>query len=369
MVTVSDLPRETDVFVIGGGPAGLAAAIAARRAGFDVVVADRSQPPIDKACGEGLMPGGLAALQRLGVDIKGLPGRPFRGIRFIDGDRNAAARFLHGHGLGIRRPDLHQALLDNARSRGIMTAWRSVVRGIEPGGVRLDDRTIRCRWIIGADGVQSKVRSWAGLDRQWSGPHRLGLRQRYRAPAWTDFVEVHWGPQCQAYVTPVADDEVCVTTVGSAPSARLADMSNQFPALARRLDGAQAVSPTRGAITLSSKLRAVARGHVALIGDASGSVDAVTGEGLALAFQQAAALGAALAAGDLAGYISHHRGLAWRPRLMAQGMLFIGAREGLRRWTIARLAEHPRLFERLLAIHAGGVASTPPDLPRWVCGD
>jgi len=69
VVTVSDLPRETDVFVIGGGPAGLAAAIAARRAGFDVVVADRSQPPIDKACGEGLMPDGLSALQRLGVSF------------------------------------------------------------------------------------------------------------------------------------------------------------------------------------------------------------------------------------------------------------------------------------------------------------
>ncbi|MGB8062426.1 MAG: FAD-binding protein, partial [Candidatus Sulfotelmatobacter sp.] len=48
----------TDVFVIGGGPAGLAAAIAARKCGLRVIVADAAQPPIDKACGEGLMPDG-----------------------------------------------------------------------------------------------------------------------------------------------------------------------------------------------------------------------------------------------------------------------------------------------------------------------
>jgi len=369
VVIVHDRPQQTDVFVIGGGPAGLVAALAARRAGLDVVVADRSRPPVDKACGEGLMPDGLAALQRLGLDLKGLPGLPFRGIRFIDGNRMAAARFLRGHGLGIRRPDLHQALLESAHDRGVITTWRSAVRGIEPGGVRLEEQTIRCRWIIGADGVQSKVRQWAGLGRMWSGVPRLGLRQRYRVPAWTDFVEVHWGPRCQAYVTPVAPDEVCVTIVASAWDSSPSDMLSRFPALARRLDGARTVSPIRGAITLTSKLHAVARGHVALIGDASGSVDAVTGEGLALAFQQAEALGAALAAGNLAGYVSRHRRLARRPRLMAHGMLFIGDQAGLRGWTMGRLARHPRLFERLLAMHVGALASVPPDLPQWACSE
>ena len=62
--------NSTDVFVVGGGPAGLAMAIAARQRGFRVVVADGQQPPIDKACGEGLMPDGLAALERLGVSVE-----------------------------------------------------------------------------------------------------------------------------------------------------------------------------------------------------------------------------------------------------------------------------------------------------------
>src|ERR1022692_2180287 len=59
--------QPTDLFVIGGGPAGLAAAIAARLKGLNVTLADGARPPIDKACGEGLMPDGLAALRSLGV--------------------------------------------------------------------------------------------------------------------------------------------------------------------------------------------------------------------------------------------------------------------------------------------------------------
>ncbi len=58
--------RSTDVFVVGGGPAGLAAAIAARQKGLQVILADGAEPPIDKPCGEGLLPESLAALQDWG---------------------------------------------------------------------------------------------------------------------------------------------------------------------------------------------------------------------------------------------------------------------------------------------------------------
>ena len=75
--------EETDVFVIGGGPAGLAAAIAACRKGFRVTVADGAEPPIDKACGEGLLPDTATALRELGVDIRGSDGFALRGIRGI----------------------------------------------------------------------------------------------------------------------------------------------------------------------------------------------------------------------------------------------------------------------------------------------
>ena len=91
--------RCTDVFVIGGGPAGLAAAIAARRRGLEVTVADRSQPPIDKACGEGIMPDGVAAARALGISLEDGGARPFRGIRFCERTLAVEAPFPEGSGI------------------------------------------------------------------------------------------------------------------------------------------------------------------------------------------------------------------------------------------------------------------------------
>src|SRR5437763_1305689 len=104
------LPRSTDIFVIGGGPAGLAAAIAARRCGFDVTLADAAVPPIDKACGEGIMPDGISAARALGLDLdsalSGATGHRFRGIRFCDSGAGVQADFPSGHALGMRRIEL-----------------------------------------------------------------------------------------------------------------------------------------------------------------------------------------------------------------------------------------------------------------------
>ena len=74
---------KTDVFIVGGGPAGLATGIAIRQRGLRVVVADLARPPIDKACGEGLMPQTVAELKALGVTLGPSQAVPFRGIRFI----------------------------------------------------------------------------------------------------------------------------------------------------------------------------------------------------------------------------------------------------------------------------------------------
>src|ERR1700758_1108703 len=107
-----DIPGQSDVFIVGGGPAGLAAAIALRTRGFDVTVADPALPPIDKTCGEGLMPDSMVALDRLGVTLPAQHCVPFRGIRFLGGGTAVDASFPNGAGLAIRRTHLHQALID-----------------------------------------------------------------------------------------------------------------------------------------------------------------------------------------------------------------------------------------------------------------
>ncbi len=193
--------NRADIFVVGGGPAGLAAGIAARIKGFDVVVADAAQPPIDKACGEGLMPDSLEALRRLGIALDPDQSFAFRGIRFLGEGGSVAADFPRDCGIAVRRVRLHQALIDRAQEVGVKLQWRICVK---------DLGDIQARWIIGADGQNSRVRKWASLDATRSESFRYGFRRHYRMRPWTDFMEVYWGPGCQMYVTAVAHDEICV---------------------------------------------------------------------------------------------------------------------------------------------------------------
>ena len=346
--------NSTDVFVIGGGPAGLAAAIAARQQGFRVVVADGAQMPIDKPCGEGLMPDGVAALEKLGISVDAESSYAFRGIRFLSAGLAVDAPFPHGaSGMGVRRTVLHRLIADRAASLGIDFLWQTPVTGISADGVQLGSRKVSARWIIGADGGSSRVRRWAGLDAFHKRDCRYAFRQHYRVAPWTDRMELHWDRHGQIYVTPVAKDQVCVALISRDPKLRLTEALQRFPELQSRLEGAEVSSAEKGALTATCKLKHVSRGNVALIGDASGTVDAITGEGLCLAFSQAMVLADCLRTGDLARYEHEHRRLALRPLLMARLMLLLDERPRLQRRTLQAFQKRPDVFQRLLELHVG----------------
>jgi menaquinone-9 beta-reductase len=342
-----------DVFVVGGGPAGLATAIAARRRGLKVAVADGAIPPIDKPCGEGLMPDGLEALHRLGVMIAGQGVFPFRGIRFISGNKKAEAAFSGGPAYGIRRTTLHRILVDHATACGVSLLWQTPVRAIAGDGVLIGNQSIPARFIVGADGSNSRVRHWAGLDRGTRKGVRFGFRRHYRVAPWTDFMELHWGGNSQIYVTPVAADEVCLALISSNPRMRLDAALAGFPELAARLAGAVHATTERGTITTNRTLPSVYRGRVALVGDASGGVDAITGEGLCLAFRQAASLAECLVTDNLAHYHAEHRRLLRRLALMARLMLLIGRHSSFRQRMMQVFESHPKSFARMLSMHLG----------------
>jgi menaquinone-9 beta-reductase len=350
------MSKNTDVFVIGGGPAGLAAAIAARQRGFNVTIADGATPPVDKACGEGLMPDTLSALQDLGISLGASDGFPFQGLRFWESNTSVEADFPERHGLGIRRVVLHQMLVENALSMGVRFLWRTPVVGIRHDEVLIAGGRIRARWIVGADGVGSRVRQWCGLNDQTHGAHRYASRVHYRVEPWSRHVEVYWGEGAQAWVTPVGEEFVCVVLVSRFPGVRLSSLQEQFPELARRLGHAACIGAERGAVTVTRQLKSVHREAVALVGDASGSVDAVTGDGLNLVFRQAVALAAAMQAGDLGAYQRAHRRLARRPMLMGRLLLLLDSQPKLRHRAMRALAAHPDLFARLLAVHVGATS-------------
>jgi menaquinone-9 beta-reductase len=354
--------EQTDVFVIGGGPAGLAAAIAARKKGFAVTVADGSRWPIDKACGEGLMPDTIEALGTLGVTIGAAEGYPVRGVRFLSRDTEVSATFPGSCGIGLRRTALHEKLVERALACGVSLLWNSPVVSINAEGVTLARGTadnkhaaefVKAKWIVGADGIGSRVRMWAKLDATTRRESRYAVRRHYRVAPWSEFAEVYWGERAQAYVTPVGADEVCVVLISRDRGADTPSLEARFPVLARRLASAVLTGSERGAITMMQKLKQVYRDRVALIGDASGSVDAITGEGLSLGFRQATALADALEAGDLAAYQKAHRRLARRPELMGRLMLVLDGHPALRERTLRAFASDSRVFARLLAVHVG----------------
>ena len=355
----------TDLFVVGGGPAGLAAALAARRKGLRVVVADPARPPIDKACGEGLMPDALAALGRLGVSLSPDDGAPFRGVRFLGYGSSVDARFPRGVGLGIRRTRLHEILVEHAVAAGVELRWGTPVSAIETSSAIAGDSRIAFRYVAGADGGNSSVRRSAGLDKFARDGVRFGFRRHYRVEPWDDSVEVHWAPGCQIYVTPVAADCVCVALLVRRPDLRMDQALRLFPDVEKRLAGADVIGPDRGATSAFRRLHRVVSGNVALAGDASGSVDAVTGEGLSLAFRQAVALADALALNRVSEYQHAHERIRQGPDWMASLLLLMDRSNWSCRRALRTLACRPEVFASMLAAHVG--ETSPASFASAVC--
>jgi menaquinone-9 beta-reductase len=343
--------QSTDVFVVGGGPAGLAAGIAAAQRGLSVTVADSARPPIDKACGEGIMPDGLLALRSLGVDLTGLAAAPFEGIRFVDAAGETSARFPQGNGFGMRRPALHSALTAKAESLGVNLAWGTRVEAVRQGEVVAGGRTIQSRYVVCADGQNSALREMVGLGAGKVYRRRYGFRSHYKVRPWSPFVEVHWADCGQIYVTPVGTDDLCVVFITMDKHVRLDDALPSFPELQERLAGHKLSDKSMGGVTVTRKLNAVTVGRIALLGDSSGSADAITGDGLSLAFQQATALADAMCSGKLSEYQAAHQKISRLPRIMGELMLVMHDHPWVRRRIFRGFAQSPEMFEKLLAVH------------------
>lgn len=309
-----------DLLVVGAGPAGLSTALLAARAGLGVTVRDPRAGTLDKACGEGLMPGALSRLQHLGVDP---PGHALAGIRYLSVRSGGEpcvteASFRAGPGRGVRRTVL-QSALEAACSDAGVDVQRVAVRDVRPGSDSVVVDGDDFGYVIAADGLHSPVRRTLGLEARPGPLRRWGQRRHFAVRPWTAFVEVHWSPRAEAYVTPVGPGLVGVAILSRERRAYEEHLSD-FPELRDRVAGASA-GPVLGAGSLRQRTRARTAGRVLLVGDAAGYVDALTGEGIALAITQAESAVAAVREGNPGRYEREWPSLTRRYRWLTLGLV------------------------------------------------
>lgn len=379
---------DCDVAIAGGGVAGSSLAVLLGRAGLSVVLVEQHRFPREKTCAEGLMPAGVAVLERMGLGAA-LTGARFGGVRYHGWGLRIEAAFppraeMAAFGLGQRRLHLDAALFEAARATPGVTARESVrVDGplMDNGrvtGLLTEGQPLRARLVVAADGPRSMVRRRVGLDGRPRARPRLGLRAHFRlapgVPAG-DLVEVFVGPGHEIYATPLPDGEISVAALTTPdalpgrPAAAFRTLTEQHQALAAKLDGAAQVSDLAGQLPLESRARRGLHPGLVLLGDAAGFVDPVTGGGMAQALQSAELLANVLAPHGratfdpsydrLLSYDNVRRRLLRDSTLLARMVLALARRPWLARQTLRLMAAAPSLYRHLVGV-AGGTRRLLP---------
>lgn len=371
-----------DVLIVGAGPAGASLAVWLGRAGYEVVLLDKARFPRDKACGEGLMPSGVAVLQQLGLTDAIDAGAPFEGVRYHAHGRQAAGRFpklpgMPDFGLGQRRLHLDQRLIEAVKDTPGVTfleglrAERLLKQGDRVTGLEAGGDTWAAKLVVLADGLHSPMRRAAGLDGPADPRPRLGLRAHYRLAEGQSvgkWVEVFLGDRRrELYVTPLPNRELLVAAlvdqqaVEGRPAAAFEAWVRAEPGLAARLEGADAISPVIGMAPLAVRPRAGVAPGVVLLGDAAGFIDPITGGGMAQALLSARLFAvhapAVLAAPDgdaLLAFDQARNRLLRDYRLLTRLVLQLADHPPLARAAVRLLAAQPGLFSHLLGVSSGG---------------
>jgi geranylgeranyl reductase family protein len=346
-----------DVAVVGAGPAGSAAALAARRAGARVLLLDRAGFPRDKACGDGIAPDALDVLRRLGVTgiTDGYP--PNNGLRLVGPDGTAAAYPLVRPAYTIPRRVFDARLVEAAVQNGA-DLRRHTVHGLHDDGdaVRLDD-AYQARVVIGTDGAGSVVRRALGHRPNPHGHLAIAIRGYAPARGAEQLIVTTRGPwPAYAWSFPIGDG---TANVGYGEVLRGAPLSRAY-LLARLAELLPECVPTglrAHHLPLSTRRPPPARGRVLLAGDALSLINPFTGEGIFYAVLSGALAGAAAAAGPdvvAARYTGALRRRLGRHLRHAGVATWFTRRPAVVDAAVRAASADRRVFDRMAALGMGG---------------
>jgi 2-polyprenyl-6-methoxyphenol hydroxylase-like FAD-dependent oxidoreductase len=370
-----------DVVIAGAGPAGATLALLLGRAGLRVEIYDAHRFPREKPCGEGIMPAGVAVLERLGLrDAVG--GLPLHKVRYHGFGLSAEAAFPMRDGrqptaLAQRRLRLDDTLLAAARATPNVRVFEEApVEGavIERGravGLRVGGELRRAGLVVGADGIGSAVRGSLGLDQRTRARGRLGVRMHFQlAVPGPDRIEIFVGKGYELYVTPLPDGELGLAALCPAGAltngarAALLSWCAEEPRLAAWLDGATPLTPPMGRASLTRRARAGFAPGAVLLGDAAFSRDPLTAGGIAHALVTAERLAAlvpyALTEGDswLARFERDRRRLLRAHGWLTRALVGLVGRPWLARATLRAMRAAPTVMATLLGV-GGGIDLQP----------
>lgn len=292
-----------DVLVVGAGPAGSSAALAAARAGARTLVVDRATFPRYKTCGGGLVGATLASLppdlpvpvrERIDTASFTLRGGDHRA-------RVAGEPFL----VMVDRAAFDAALLARAVRAGAVARTGTTVLDVADGGdgadgvrVRTRDGTLRARALVGADGTSSRVARWVGVQ---VGRQDLGLELELaagrHAADWRGRLHMDWGASAGSYgwVFPKGD-HLTVGVIGRK------DRAEEGRSYLRRfvaglgLAGAEVLRDTGHLTRCRRPGSPLGRGRVLVCGDAAGLLEPWTREGISFAVRSGLTAGRRAAA-------------------------------------------------------------------------
>lgn len=354
-----------DLAVLGGGPAGAAAALTAARAGLPVVLFEPQARP-DKPCGEGILPAGVRALRTLGLAGVLAHGQALERIRYVLARGPELEIPFATPGCALERPLLTEALEHALAAEPLVTRCpRRVASARTPDGFVLASgvETWRARTLIAADGLRGDGAAWLRGPRPTARRH--GLRARALARRPLESVEVHLGRDSEVYLTPLAGGRVNVAVLRNelpegarASAAWLAAALEEHPRAAAHL-GDWVTAPEARALA-RARPRCTAEAGAFLAGDASGGIDPVLGCGVALALATGIAAGTAatrvLTQGSGAPEREYRRFVRRETRVraaIARGLLFLGGHPILQESTARLLGAWPRATTRLAGLVAG----------------